>query len=37
MDNVAEYVAAAKHIGLQAVQFRDRKQLEDELRRRGVL
>ena len=37
VDDVAEYVAAAKHIGLQAVQFRDRKQLEDELRRRGVL
>ncbi len=37
VDDVAEYVAAAKRIGIQAVQFRDRKQLEAELRRRGVL
>jgi FMN phosphatase YigB (HAD superfamily) len=37
IDDVAEYVAAAKRIGVQAVQFRDRAQLEAELRRRGVL
>jgi len=37
VDDVVEYVVAAKRIGLQAVQFRDRKQLEAELRRRGVL
>jgi HAD superfamily hydrolase (TIGR01509 family) len=37
VDDVAGYVSAAKRMGLQAVQFRDRQQLEAELHRRGVL
>jgi putative hydrolase of the HAD superfamily len=35
-DDIADYVAAARQQGIDAVQFQSREQIESELRRRGV-
>ena len=35
-DDIADYVAAARHAGIDAVQFQNAGQLTDELRRRGI-
>ena len=36
-DDIAEYVEAARRLGIDAVQFRSASQLEGELRGRGIL
>lgn len=36
-DDIAEYVAAAREEGIDAVQFQSSAQIEEELRRRGVV
>ncbi|HMD69853.1 MAG TPA: HAD family phosphatase [Bryobacteraceae bacterium] len=36
-DDIAEYVEAARRLGIDAVQFRSAAQLEDELRARGMV
>jgi len=36
-DDIAEYVAAARELGIDAVQFQGAAQLEDELKRRGIV
>ena len=36
-DDIAEYVEAARRLGIDAVQFRSAAQLEEELRARGML
>lgn len=35
-DDIAEYVAAARHAGIDAVQFQSAGQIEEELRSRGI-
>ncbi len=36
-DDIAEFIEAGRHAGLDAVQFQSREQLEAELRARGIL
>ena len=36
-DDIAEYVEAAKNVGIDAVQFESAAQIREELRRRGVV
>jgi putative hydrolase of the HAD superfamily len=35
-DDIAAYVAAAQRLGIDAVQFESREQLERELKARGI-
>ena len=35
-DDIAEYVAAAREFGIDAVQFQSLEQIQSELRSRGV-
>ncbi len=37
IDDIREYVLAARRIGLNAIQFRSRRQLEADLRARHLL
>jgi glucose-1-phosphatase len=36
-DDIAEYVAAARRAGIDAVQFQSARQIEEELNRRGIV
>jgi putative hydrolase of the HAD superfamily len=35
-DDIADYVEAARHLGIDAVQFESRQQIEREMRERGI-